>query len=509
MKTTWNRMASTALALGFGGYAAEAQAEVIYVDHTAAPLEIRDAIETTTGAATTLDLDLDGDGDIDMRFGHVHQYAPRAGNVRTWATINPYWPGGFDRATWVGAEHPVYADRYMPVRLGEGEMITSTDASTGGWSGGDPVGWIAARNLPNIVGDWYSTDGSNRRGYVGFQTADGHLGWIDLEARHDNLNPADSANNYLIIHGWAYETDVGVPVAAGLVGPADADADGVADEDDLCPGADDVVFAPALDDNMGFSVDIDIDDEDVVLHWDPLPTGSGNVEIWRATDPADLPSNAGPCDRGPGATAQPVFSGVELEYVDVGAADQDDPTPTYFYRVMSDGVDVDSVVLAKVTHEAHEGYNLFGMCMVDGLEFASEFDDHFGDSAVLIQTWDASIPGWRTWWTHDGAGSQDFALPYGGTLLVQFDDSVRPYQSMAGRVPTGEAPLAALPGHNVLSWPLVTGGYEPLASEYFPQSAYTAIESWDPAAQQTRWYYGGAGDPDFQLTACGAYGFDL
>ncbi|MEM7157600.1 MAG: hypothetical protein AAF799_32470 [Myxococcota bacterium] len=500
-----------ALALGIGLYAEEAQAEVIVTDHSAAPLVVRDSVETTSGAPTTLDVDLDGDGDVDMRFGHVHQYAPWAGNVRTWSAINLYWPTGLDLATWVGEPHFTNPERFTPSILAAGDLIDATNSLNDGWSGGDPAGWIAARYYNNLNGEWYSTDGTSRRGYIGFQTSDGRMGWIDLEARHDNLNASDSANNHLIIHGWAYETEIGVPIEAGStvsMASADADGDGVEDDDDLCPGVDDAVFTPELDDNVGFEADIDLDGEDVVITWDVLSSGSGTVEIWRATDPADLPSDTASCARDAGPTAVSLYSGTELSFTDPGAAPQGTETPTYFYRLMSDGVEIDSVVLAKVTTPVYPGNNLIGLCTVGNLETISDADALFEDAANRISQWNPVTQRWDYWWTAIDSGStwMDFDLSFGGVIVVNFDANVQPYRALVGRVPTAaDVPLAPFAtGNNVVSLPLLSEDI--LASEYRQQQGLIHVEYYDPQTQSATFYTGAPGDVDFTMSGCGAYG---
>ncbi|MEM7157110.1 MAG: hypothetical protein AAF799_29930 [Myxococcota bacterium] len=291
---------------------------------------------------------------------------------------------------------------------------------------------------------------------------------------------------------------------AGPSGPPDADGDGVPDDEDVCPGADDTQWAPGLTDHNGFDVDIDIDGEDVVLNWSASSTSSGNYEVWRATNIDDLPAVSGPCSTAAGPTATLVSSGADLSSIDLLGAPRQIDTPTYYYRVLTDGDDPVSDVMAKVTHDAHPGYNLWGACLADTPTFASDWIDFYDEDVRGVHMWDSASQSFETYWATDVWG--DFEVPFGGVVIVNFWPGVDPYRSMVGRVPTDETPLAAVAGHNVLSWPLATTGDEPAASAYLPNSGFTGIEDWDAATQTSSWYYG-PNDADFTLGSCRGYGF--
>lgn len=105
-----------------------------------------------------------------------------------------------------------------PVSLEEGTLITSTLSSTGlvwelVWEASETFlfGYGTVNDNPDYGGLY------NQEGYLGvsFQVEGNvHYGWV--HASHDVSRPIP-VNQYLYIHGWAYESTPGAAITAGAI----------------------------------------------------------------------------------------------------------------------------------------------------------------------------------------------------------------------------------------------------------------------------------------------------
>ncbi|MEM9454999.1 MAG: hypothetical protein AAGF11_12520 [Myxococcota bacterium] len=281
----------------------------------------------------------------------------------------------------------------------------------------------------------------------------------------------------------------------------------------------------------GFAVDIAVDGDDVTFDWTAsgVLTDQGPVEdimlILRGEDPSALIEfEADDLEPFCGGLGTPSFDILEpgdaTTYVDTGAASQTSATPTYFYRVVRVfedpdanlchiGVGEQSTLLAKVTTETAPGYVNVGLCMLDGPEVASQIAAQVGDSVVSVHAWNEQTQSWLWWWTSAGAGPfGDFALPFGGMVTLNLDDTAPAYVSMVGTVPTDEASLAPVEGINHLTTPLLTASMLADTASGFVDGLgwYEGVGVWDVHAQAANWYHG-PGDGDFGLEACRPYKF--
>jgi FG-GAP repeat len=256
----------------------------------------------------------------------------------------------------------------------------------------------------------------------------------------------------------------------------------------------------------GFGVAIAVDGDDVVLTWAPTP--GVEYHVWRATELEALPTVPGPLVGGPGLE---LFTPSGAMYIDAGAADHDAPTPIYFYRVLASSPAGDelSTIVAKVSTAAAEGYTKLGLCLLDGPAHASELSAQLGDAVQSVHTWDETAQSWRWWWSVFGDGPfGDLALPFGGAVSVSFDETVSPYVSLVGTVPTSELPLQPVEGLNILTTPIVGVQATPTASAFVDElGLYDGVGRWDPVTQTASWYRG-PGDQDFALEPCHAYYFE-
>ena len=86
----------------------------------------------------------------------------------------------------------------------------------------DPNDWV----FDPIVNDWFDPSGAPVHGYIAWGTdpaaGDPHYGWIELTVEYDPAAPDFNG----VIHGYAYETEPGVPIAAGDTGPCEGDLNG-------------------------------------------------------------------------------------------------------------------------------------------------------------------------------------------------------------------------------------------------------------------------------------------
>ncbi|MEX1364625.1 MAG: hypothetical protein AB1Z98_15975 [Nannocystaceae bacterium] len=300
-----------------------------------------------------------------------------------------------------------------------------------------------------------------------------------------------------------------LPLALGLGCGADMDEMGApleadADDDALPAGPDALSTQREVGVYPGFAFEISVSGDDVVLDWSASDTGLGaNIPtVTRATSVEGLDA--------PGAD-QFVLAADTTSFTDAGAADQNAPTPTYFYRVDLSGpggTSAQSTVVAKVSTETAKGYVNFGMCVLDGPQVASEIDALIGDSVISVHVWNEQTQSWIWWWSDDGAGPfGDFALPFGGMVTVNLNDSAPDYVSIVGTVPTNEPGLGPVEGLNYLTTPLV-GELEASTASGFVDGLgwYEGVGVWDVNTQTANWYYG-PGDSDFSLEACRPYKF--
>lgn len=259
----------------------------------------------------------------------------------------------------------------------------------------------------------------------------------------------------------------------------------------------------------GFGVDIDVSGDDVVLDWSvtgPASTPSSQVMVLRSTIAAEL---ADLDDLGP-SVEEILLPGGSTSYVDLGAASRTQLTPTYYYRVLVDGQAVElSTMVLKVTTPAFAGFTKFGLCMLGGPQTASDIVDAFGSAVDGVYAWNAQTQSWLQWMAADGSGPfGDFPLPYGGVVAVGFNQSVHPFLSLAGTVPTDEAfEIDNATGLNLQTLPALYDG--PSESSYWvDQAGYWGVGEWDPQSWTQNWYWG-PGYQEVQMEACKPYYFQL
>ncbi|MCX4244768.1 hypothetical protein [Paraliomyxa miuraensis] len=254
----------------------------------------------------------------------------------------------------------------------------------------------------------------------------------------------------------------------------------------------------------GFAVAISLGGEDVVLDWSGAQGTA--VSVFRSSDPALLASlplgNALPA-----GVVEVVLDPSATDYTDVGAADHDDLTPHYYYRVGIETGDarVLSQMVMKTTTAMAQGYNKLAVCMVGGPERASDVVARLGSSVVSVWGWDAVNQSYIHWTPAYGVGSAaDFTIGLGGVLMAQVDGSTPAYQSLVGAVPTNEPfEVTGRPGNNW--WTLPVGYSGPaMASYWVDQVGYWGVGRWDNLTQSASWYWN-SDYADFGLEACQPY----
>ncbi|MCA9651024.1 MAG: hypothetical protein KC501_14000 [Myxococcales bacterium] len=301
------------------------------------------------------------------------------------------------------------------------------------------------------------------------------------------------------------------------------------DEDAAGPaGVGDLTTQQATPAVPGFDVDIAVMGDDVTFDWTASGIAPGMsgindaVFVLRSEDPNGLLSltsaSFDPYCGGPGLPTVEIVADGLTTAVDPGAASQSSATPTYFYRVVrlyeapgaglcNIGVAEQSTLLAKVTTETAKGYVNFGLCMLDGPEVASQIATQIGDSVISVHAWNEQTQSWLWWWNAQGAGPfGDFALPFGGMVTVNLDETAPAFVSLVGVVPTDESGLETVEGINHLTTPLLTASMlADTASGYVDDLGwYEGVGYWDVQTQTANWYYG-PGDADFGLEACRPY----
>lgn len=181
-------------------WAQASQAAVIFVQ----PLQ-RIVLNNLNSATQDYNIDLNGDGAFDLQ----HDSSGRSSYLRTWGGTRllglrlPYegqsWydslPYPLTTGVTIGADSPA---------------LFPQDGELAGWQS-HPIGvpGVASLHVRYNIGSSGSFLGI--RGYLGIEfLIDGqiHYGWMDL----DNYNYFQTE-----IHGWAYESEPGMPILAGSV----------------------------------------------------------------------------------------------------------------------------------------------------------------------------------------------------------------------------------------------------------------------------------------------------
>lgn len=257
----------------------------------------------------------------------------------------------------------------------------------------------------------------------------------------------------------------------------------------------------------GFGVSISVDGNDVQLDWSQTAPEGHSVTLFRSLDPnvlLDVESGA-PVPGVERIVLQPDAT----HHIDVGAADQNDQTPTYYYRlaVEADNGWAISTMVMKTSTAMAPGYNKFGACMLGGPTRASDVVAQLGDSVVGVWGWDATSQTYLNWTPAHGVGTDaDFAIPFGGLFAAQVDGSTPSYQSLVGVVPKGEAfEVSGEPGYNWSTLPVLYDGPS-MASYWVDQAGYWGMGRWNNLTQSSNFYWGAeAGYADFELEPCQPY----
>lgn len=257
----------------------------------------------------------------------------------------------------------------------------------------------------------------------------------------------------------------------------------------------------------GFAVDISLGGEageDVVLDWSGSAF-SGDVMVYRSTNASALLEISFDEPLAPGVEGTMLYD--ETSFVDYGAASHSVETPHYYYRVafvqyteLGTQLQLSTMVM-KTTTATSPGYNTFGICMLDGPSNPADFYDSFGDSVVALWGWDAVAQTFINW---NPVGGGEIPLPYGSSVMVEFDETVAPFHSLVGVVPTSEAlTVSGQPGDNWMAFPVFFDG--PTNASYWVDDVhFWGVGEWSNAAQAYAWYWGPE-YPDFDMEPCGAY----
>lgn len=262
----------------------------------------------------------------------------------------------------------------------------------------------------------------------------------------------------------------------------------------------------------GFAVEIAVDGDDVALTWDAAP--DTEYHVYATNGLAGPPGAPTPIVGAAGSTL--VATGLGLStYTDEGAAEPYPPESLItFYQVLASGPagDATSTVVAKVSTAAGEGYTKLGLCLLDGPSTASELRSELGDAVQSIHTWDETTQSWRWWWSAFGDGPfGDLALPFGGSVSVRFDETVAPYVTLVGTVPTDEPPLSSVEGLNILTTPItgwVLGIQYPNAGMLVGGNGkFDGVGRWNVDTQTVTWRRSDGGS-EFEVEPCHAYYFE-
>ncbi len=256
----------------------------------------------------------------------------------------------------------------------------------------------------------------------------------------------------------------------------------------------------------GFGVDIFVMGDDVVLDWSGTSPAGNGVSVFRSQDAqtlADVDGMGAP----PAGVDEIVLPLGTTQFVDVGAADHDQPTPDMFYRVVvaTGGADGVSTMLMKKSTVMAPGYNKMGLCMLDGPTRASDMVAELGGSVTGVWAWDAASQSYVGWTPADGVGTAaDYALPFGSVVAAQVDGSTPAYQSLVGTVPTAEAlAVTAETGTNWQLFPILHDG--PLSASYWVDVVgYMGMGMWNNLTQGATWYWGPQSQ-DFDVAPCQPY----
>ena len=269
-------------------------------------------------------------------------------------------------------------------------------------------------------------------------------------------------------------------------------------------GGGDITTGEAMGGCPGFGVSIAVDGDDVALDWSSDGPSDGPVTVYRSLDAERLLDVTAGIPQGVEAI---VLEAGTTHYVDAGAADREDHTPTYYYRlsVESGNRREISTMVMKATTAMAPGYNKFGMCMLGGPTRASDVVAQLGDSAVGVWGWDADTQSYRSWTPADGVGSDaDFYIPFGGLVAAQVDESTPSYQSLVGVVPRGDAfDVSGEPGYNWSTVPVFYDGPTD-ASYWVDDVGYWGMGRWNNLTQSASFYWG-SGQGDFELEPCQPY----
>ncbi|MEM9454267.1 MAG: MopE-related protein [Myxococcota bacterium] len=281
------------------------------------------------------------------------------------------------------------------------------------------------------------------------------------------------------------------------------------DEDDAAapshrPASGDLTTQRRVDAFPGFPVDIATDGDDIVLTWTSVDP-SASVMVLRSSNAQDLVDP----DLGalPASVSSLTLTVGSSMMTDPGAAARQTFTPNYFYRVVystQSGPELSTMVM-KTTTAVHPGFNKFGLCMLGGVEVASDVVDQFGSAVNNVYSWNAGSQSWLYWMASAGDGPHgDFSLPYGGVVAVELNPNTDPYLSLVGTVPTSEPfEVDSETGLNLQTFPVLYDG--PTDASYFvDQAGYWGIGRWLAQSQQRSWYWG-SGQDDFTLEACQPY----
>lgn len=262
----------------------------------------------------------------------------------------------------------------------------------------------------------------------------------------------------------------------------------------------------------GFAVEIAVNGGDVVLTWDAAP--DTEYHVYATNGLAGPPGAPSPIVGATGSTL--VATGLGLStYTDEGAAEPHPPESLItFYQVLASGPagDTTSTVVAKVSTAAGEGYTKLGLCLLDGPSTASELRSELGDAVQSIHTWDETTQSWRWWWSAFGDGPfGDLALPFGGSVSVRFDETVAPYVTLVGTVPTDEPPLSSVVGLNILTTPItgwVLGIQYPNAGMLVGGNGkFDGVGRWNVDTQTVTWRRSDGGS-EFEVAPCHSYYFE-
>lgn len=280
--------------------------------------------------------------------------------------------------------------------------------------------------------------------------------------------------------------------------PSDLELDLDDDDADARPdAAADLTHGSATPAFPGFGVEVSVVGDDVVLDWSATGPAGTAVRVLRSTD-ADALSDLAAL---PGTGVEEiVLPAGTTSFVDAGAADHGQATPTTFYRVEVDAAP--STMLMKISTAMAPGYNKLGLCMLDGPTHASDVAARLGTSVTAVWSWDAVGQSYVGWSPAQGVGTAaDYALPFGSVVAAQVDGSTPAFQSLVGVVPSDEAfTVSGQPGYN---WSVLPALYDgPTSASYWVDTVgYWGMGLWNNLTQSDTWYWG-AGYADLDIEPC-------